>query len=117
MWTQDTVLSVGLLATLFVVIGQNFTSTLGICQSFRFVTDDNVVTDHALEGHVFKISTVERATQCHVMCKNDCSFVSMNYIWDNEQDNCELNDVNKEMKPAALEYKSGASYYGLVRDK
>ena len=28
----------------------------------------------------------------------------------------ELNDVNKEMDPAALKYKAGASYYDLERE-
>ena len=40
----------------------------------------------------------------------------MNHIHKKQQDNCELNDVNKEMKSAALKYKPGASYYDLVRE-
>ncbi|KAL9951294.1 hypothetical protein ACROYT_G043933 [Oculina patagonica] len=76
----------------------------------------DIVSDHALEGHVFKRATVDRATQCHMLCKDDCRCISMNVIHNNDQDNCELNNINKEMEPAALKYRPGASYYDLVRE-
>ncbi|KAJ7330586.1 hypothetical protein OS493_022200 [Desmophyllum pertusum] len=50
------------------------------------------------------------------MCRDDCRCLSMNYIHNNDRDNCELNDVNEQMKPAALKYKPGASYYDLIRE-
>ena len=50
------------------------------------------------------------------MCRDDCRCISMNYIHNKQQDNCELNDVNKDMKPAAVKYKPGESYYDLVRE-
>ena len=40
----------------------------------------------------------------------------MNYIHNKQWDNCELNDVNKQMKPAALKNKAEASYYDFVRE-
>ncbi|KAJ7359994.1 hypothetical protein OS493_019080 [Desmophyllum pertusum] len=110
--------NLGWFAALFVVLGQhfNFPSTHGICQNFKFFIDKNVAPDHVLEGHVFKRSTADAVTQCHVMCRDDCRCLSMNYIHNNERDNCELNDVNEHMKPAALQYKPGASYYDLIRE-
>ena len=87
----------------------------GICQNFRFVIDQDLVADHALQGHVFKSVTVDSVSQCHVTCKDDCRCISMNYIQNIPRDNCQLNDVNKVLKPDALKYKLGATYYDLVR--
>ena len=86
-----------------------------ICQNFKFVVDNDVVYDHILKGHVFKRSTVHNAAQCHMMCKDDCLCISMNYFPVFDENNCELNDVNKEMDPAALKWKQGVNYYDLVR--
>ena len=100
----------------FLLLGQPASSTDRLCQNFKFVINENVIPDHALEGHVFKNVTVDKVTHCHVMCRDDCRCISMNYIHTKQKDNCELNDMNKEMKPAALKYKLGASYYDLVRE-
>ncbi|KAJ7378334.1 Hyaluronan-binding protein 2 [Desmophyllum pertusum] len=48
-------------------------------------------------------------------CRDECLCVSINYLQNTREHNCELNDVNKEMKPAALKYKPGARYYDLAR--
>ena len=40
----------------------------------------------------------------------------MNYIQNTPRNNCQLNDVNKLMKPDALKYKAGTNYYDLVRE-
>lgn len=97
-------------------LGQHFLSTHGICQKFAFFIDRDVVTNHALVGHVFKTSTVDRATQCHMLCQDDCRCISMNYIYKSQRDNCELNDVNTVMKPATLKYTPVTNYYDLVRE-
>ena len=86
------------------------------CYFFKFSIHDGLLRDHALEGHVFKRSTVEAVTHCHVMWRGDCRCISMNYIHNKQEDNCELNDVNKQMKPAAMKCKFGADYYDLVRE-
>ena len=86
-----------------------------ICQKFRFVIDEDVVFDHTLEGHVFRRLTVYNPTQCHEMCKDDCLCVSLNYFPESKENNCELNDVNKDMEPAALKWKQGVNYYDLAR--
>ena len=87
----------------------------GNCQNFKFVIDQDVVHDNALEGHVVKRITVNSAAQCHMECRDECLCVSINYLQNTREGNCELNDVNREMKPAALKYKPGARYYDLVR--
>ena len=99
-----------------LLLGISRASTDGTCQNINFAINKNVVPDHALEGHVFKNLTVDKVAQCHVMCREDCRCISMNYVHNKERNNCELNDVNKEMDPAALKYKPGASYYDLVRE-
>ncbi|KAL9953220.1 hypothetical protein ACROYT_G040600 [Oculina patagonica] len=87
----------------------------GNSQNFRFVEDQNVVFDHALEGHVFKMYTVNSATECHMLCRDDCLCISTNYSPNIKENNCELNDASKEMKTAALKHKPGTKYYDLVR--
>ena len=39
----------------------------------------------------------------------------MNYFPVSKEDNCELNDVNKEMELEALKWKQGVNYYDLAR--
>ena len=86
------------------------------CQNFKFVIDENVSYNHIFEGHVFRRLTVCGAAQCHVKCKDDCLCVSMNYFPQSRENNCELNDANKDMEPAAMKWKKGGNYYDLVRN-
>ena len=86
-----------------------------ICQNFKFVIHEDVVFNHILEGHVFKKLTVYSTAQCHMMCKDDCLCTSMNYFPVFQENNCELNAVDKVMEPAALKWKQGVNYYDLVR--
>ena len=74
------------------------------CQNFKFVIDEDVVYNHILEGHVFQRLAVHSATQCHMKCKDDCLCVSMNYFPLTKENNCELNDANKDMEPAAMKW-------------
>ena len=85
------------------------------CQNFKFVIDEDVVFNHILEGHVFQRSTVRGPAQCHVKCKDDCLCASMNYFPQSKENNCELNDANKDMEPAAMKWRQGGNYYALVR--
>ena len=86
------------------------------CQNFKFVIDENVSYNHIFEGHVFRRLTVCGAAQCHVKCKDDCLCVSMNYFPQSRENNCELNDANKDMEPAAMKWRKGGNYYHLVRN-
>ena len=101
---------------LFHMLQQHLSGANKICQKFKFFIDQDVVDNHALEGHVIRNATVDRITQCHIMCQDDCRCISMNYIHNTPQDNCQLNDVNKKMKSAALKHRQGAKYYDLVRE-
>ena len=85
------------------------------CQNFKFAIDDDVIHNQILEGHVFERLTVPNAIQCHLKCKDDCLCVSMNYFPLSKENNCELNDANKDMEPAAMKWRQGGNYYDLVR--
>ena len=87
-----------------------------MCQNFKFVIDQDFVAHHTLQGHMFKSVTVDSVSQCHATCKDDCRCISMNYIQNTPRNNCQLNDVNKIMKPDTLKYKPGTNYYDLVRE-
>ena len=87
----------------------------GFSVIFRFLFDEDVVHEHVLEGHVYRRSTVTKATECHGLCRDDCRCVSMNYITNSEYDNCELNEANRHLEPTSLRPKTGARYYELVR--
>ena len=100
----------------FHMLKEYLVCTDGICQNFKFVIDQDLVADHALQGHGFKSATVDNVSQCHVMCKDDCRCISMNYIQNIPRYNCQLNDVNKILKPDALKYKPGTNYYDLAQD-
>lgn len=91
-------------------------SAENICQTFSFHMSQNVVADHALEGHMFKVTTVTTIPECHILCINDCRCVSMNYLHNAAQGNCQMNDANRYMKPDALRYKYGVLYYDLGRE-
>ena len=84
-------------------------------QNFKFAIDDDVIHKQILEGHVFQSLTVPNAIQCHLKCKDDCLCVSMNYFPLSKENNCELNDANKDMEPAAMKWRQGGNYYDLVR--
>ena len=101
---------------LLSILRQEFVSADNICRTFSFHIRQNLVADHALEGHVFKVATVTTIPECHILCINDCRCVSMNYEHKTSQGNCQMNDANRYMKPAALRYKYGALYYDLVRE-
>ena len=100
----------------FHMLKEHLVWTDEICQNFKFVIDQDLVADHALQGHVFKSVTVDSVSQCHVACKDDCRCISMNYIQNIPRNNCQLNDVNKLIKPDALKHKPGATYYDLTRE-
>lgn len=85
------------------------------CQHFKFVIGDDVIHDHILQDHVIKRLTVSSAIQCHLMCKDDCLCLSMNYFPFARESNCDLNDANKDIDPSSIKGKRGAQYYDLVR--
>lgn len=105
-------------AYLVLILHQIFSSMAlsgATCQKFKFVVGEDVVFNYILEGHVFQRVTVLSATQCHVRCKDNCLCVSMNYFPQSKENNCDLNDANREMVPAAIKWRPGGNYYDLVR--
>ncbi|XP_078351192.1 uncharacterized protein LOC144635940 [Oculina patagonica] len=83
---------------------------------YYFTTGRNMVEDHSLFGHVFKTFTVSMPVECFRKCRSDCQCISFNYLTTVNQDNCELNEENKHLKPNALQNKEGSQYYDLVID-
>ncbi len=83
---------------------------------YYFTTGRNMVEDHSLYGHVFKKFTVSMPVECFSKCRYDCHCISFNYLTTVNQDNCELNEENKHLKPNALQRKKGSQYYDLVID-
>ena len=88
----------------------------GLCCRTTFSVNDDVIRNHALEGHVFKRSPVDAITHCYMRCRDDCRCLSMNFIHSRKEDNCELSDVNKEMQPTSLQYRFAVDYYDFVRE-
>ena len=88
----------------------------GLCCRTTFSVNDDVIRNHALESHVFKRSTGDAITHCYMKCRDDCRCLSFNFIHNSKEENCELNDVNKEMQPASLQYRFAVDYYDFVRE-
>ena len=74
-------------------------------QIFKFAIDDDVVRNHILEGHVFQWLTAHCATQCHVKCRDDCLYVSMDCFPHSIESSCELNVADEDMDPAAMKWR------------
>ena len=88
----------------------------GLCCCTTFSVNNDVIRNHALESHVFKRFTVDAITHCYMKCRDDCRCLSINFIHSSNEENCELNDVNKEMQPASLQYRFAVDYYDFVRE-
>ena len=88
----------------------------GLCCRTTFSANQDVIRNHALESHVFKRSTEQAITHCYMKCRDDCRCLSINFIHSSDEENCELNDVNKEMQPASLQYRFAVDYYDFVRE-
>ena len=83
---------------------------------YYFATGTNMVQDHSLSGFVFETSTVTLPVQCFRKCRLNCRCISFNYLTKVNQNNCQLNEENKYLKPSALQPKQGSQYYDLVID-
>lgn len=42
------------------------------CQRSKFVIDNDVVKNNIVKGHIIKRLTVDKAIQCHKMCRDSC---------------------------------------------
>lgn len=75
-----------------------------------------MVYNHMLAGYVFETLTVSMPVECFRKCQANCRCISFNYVATGSQDNCELNEENKYLKPSALKRREGGQYYDLVID-
>lgn len=83
---------------------------------FFFAVGRNMLDNHALLGHVFKNATVREPIKCFEKCQTDCRCISFNYMKTANEDNCQLNDENKNTKSNALRPKENYQYYDLIID-
>ena len=83
---------------------------------FYFATGRNMVDNHRLFGYVFETLTVSMPVECFRKCQADCRCISFNYLTTASQENCELNEENKNTKPSALKPRDGGQYYDLIID-
>ena len=54
--------------------------------------------------------------ECFRKCQADCRCISFNYLTTDSQENCELNEENKNTKPSVLKPREGCQYYDLMID-
>ncbi len=69
---------------------------------------------YALIGHVFENVSVAGVLNCYQACRPNCRCISFNFLTNVDQDNCQLNEENRHLKPGALMPMEGSKYYDLV---
>ena len=105
---------------LLITAGFIFPFTTGSCSddkcpvSFYFIIGRNMVDGHALVGHVFANVSVTKVMECYRACQPNCRCISFNFLKYSNQDNCQLNEENRHLKPGALMAKEDSQYYDLV---
>ena len=106
--------------SLFITAGFIIPFTTGSCSSgkcsatFPFTIGRNMVDGHALLGHVFANVSVPGVLDCYKACQPNCRCISFNFLTNVIQDNCQLNEENRHLKPGALVPMGGSQYYDLV---
>lgn len=105
-----------LLPVFFFVVPFVVTCPDGNCLvgGFFFALGRNMLDNHALVGHVFNSNTVTEPMSCFKKCQSDCRCISFNYLPSEKQDNCQLNNENKNTNSSALQPNKGSQYYDLV---
>ena len=71
---------------------------------------------YALVGYVFQNVSLPRALSCYQTCQSSCRCISFNFLTNVNQDNCQLNEENRHLKPGALIPMEGSQYYDLVME-
>ena len=108
------------IVSLFITAGFVITFTMGSCSNgkcsatFPFTVGRNMVDGHALLGHVFANVSVAGVLDCYKACQPNCRCISFNFLSNANQDNCQLNEENRHLKPGALIPMEGSQYYDLV---
>ena len=105
---------------LFITTGFLITFTMGSCSSgkcsatFPFTIGRNMVDGHALLGHVFSNVSVVGVLDCYKACQPNCRCISFNFLTNFNQNNCQLNEENRHLKPDSLKPIDDSQYYDLV---
>ena len=105
--------------SLLITAGFIIPFTTGSCSdgkcpvSFHFTIGRNMVDGHALLDHVFATVSVTRVMDCFSACQTNCRCISFNFLTHSNQDNCQLNEENRHLKPGALIPMDGSQYYDL----
>ncbi|XP_078343417.1 retinoschisin-like [Oculina patagonica] len=105
---------------LFVTAGFVIVVTTGACSdgkcsaTSRFVIGENMADGFSLIGHVFANVSVVGALNCYQICQPNCRCISFNFLTNVKQDNCQLNEENRHLKPSALVPMKGSQYYDVV---
>ncbi|KAL9989536.1 hypothetical protein ACROYT_G004098 [Oculina patagonica] len=73
-----------------------------------------MVNGYALIGHVFENVSVAGVLNCYQACRPNCRCISFNFLTNVNQDNCQLNEENRHLKPGALMPMEGSKYYDVV---
>ena len=104
---------------LLITAGFIIPFTTGSCSddkcpvSFHFIIGRNMVDGHALVGHVFANVSVTKVMDCYRACQPNCRCISFNFLKYSNQDNCQLNEENRHLKPGALMAKEDSQYYDI----
>lgn len=85
-------------------------------KQFRFSLERDSLENYAFWGFVFKNITVSSRKHCFEQCAWDCRCVSFNYMMTVSQDNCQMNEENRYLRPGALKQIPGHSYHDIVID-
>ena len=73
-------------------------SLIGVFQAAaQCQTKEKSIRGMFLRGHIFKTSTVERPVGCYLMCEDEVTCQSYNFVIG--QKLCELNNRTKEARP------------------
>ena len=83
---------------------------------FFFAVGRNMLDNHALSAYVFKNATVREPVKYFEKCQIDCCCISFNYLKIANENNCQLNEENKNTKSNALRPKENYQYYDLIID-
>ena len=81
---------------------------------FQFALGRNMIENYALRGHVFANVTAKEPIRCFRACQLDCRCISFNF--QENKDNCQLNEENRYTNFSALKFFEGWQYYDLVID-
>ncbi|KAL9950368.1 hypothetical protein ACROYT_G042856, partial [Oculina patagonica] len=101
---------------LFLTAGFSIVVITGSCSNgkcsatSRFVIGENMADGYALIGHVFENVSVAGVLNCFQTCQPNCRCISFNFLTNMKQDNCQLNEENRHLKPGALKPMKGSQY-------